>query len=289
MSVLTTELVSIIVPTHNRLDLLPRALASALNQTHKNIEVIVIDDGSKDGTLEFLNSHTDSRVKFIHNPTAKGACHARNSGINIAQGKYITFLDDDDEYLPRRLEKMLEAYKEQMAYVASALIYIHQNGRKEILNHGRNVTAADMLLRIVTGNTILTETKKIRELGGFDINLSSSQDYDLWLRLNLTYGDAVYITEPLFVMHTEHESPRITLSSKKFKGHWTFYNKHKKSFNRQQRAYQLFELLRCRNKKIKLWTALRLTYQTFPIRGLRHYLAVSTPVLRRAYFKLTSK
>lgn len=283
------SLVSIVMPTHNRVELLKRALKSALAQTHSEVEVIVVNDGSSDGTADYLKTITDERVKHLSLLTPHGACFARNEGIRSAEGKYITFLDDDDEYLPERVELLIDAYRPRFAYAASAHFYIHQNGRKEIINFGRNITIEDMLLRIETGNTILTETHKVRELGGFDESLTSSQDYDLWLRLNLRYGEAAYVQQPLFIMHTEHEKPRITTSKKKFKGHWHFYQKHKNHFNSRQRAYQLFELIRCQNKKVSLRKTLKLTYRSNLIRGIRHYLAVNHKYARKIYFMITRK
>lgn len=280
--------VSIVIPTHNRVHLLERALNSALSQTYKEIEIIVVNDGSTDDSIIYLDNLTDPRLKVIHIPEARGACNARNIGIKNASGTYITFLDDDDEYLPTRIEELIHAYRTEFAYAASAHYYIHQNGRTEIINFGKNISIDDMLTRIVTGNTILTETSKVRSLGGFDTNLASSQDYDLWLRLNLEYGSGVYVTKPLFIMHTEHEKPRITLSNKKFNGHWQFYQKHKVHFSKRQRAYQLFELLRCQRKKVSLKKAILLTYRTSLTRGVRHYLAVTTPRLRDTYMKITS-
>lgn len=283
------SLVSIVMPTHNRVDLLKRALKSALAQTHSELEIIVVNDASSDGTADYLKSVADERVKHLNLLNSHGACFARNEGIRAAKGQYITFLDDDDEYLPERIELLTKAYNPKFAYAASAHFYIHQNGRRELVNFRRNITTEDMLLRIETGNTILTETYKIRDLGGFDENLKSSQDYDLWLRLNLHYGEAVYVQHPLFIMHTEHEKPRITTSKKKFKGHWHFYQKHKKHFDSRQRAYQLFELIRCQNKKISLRKTLMLTYKSNLVRGIRHYLAVNHEYARKIYFMVTRK
>lgn len=93
------SLVSVVVPTYNRAQLLPRALQSALGQTHASLEIIVVDDGSTDSTREAVSSITtaDARVRYVYQ-TNQGLAGARNTGIATAQGDYVTFLDSDDEF-----------------------------------------------------------------------------------------------------------------------------------------------------------------------------------------------
>src|SRR5689334_8143428 len=100
-------LVSIIIPTYNRSTLLLRAINSALGQTHRNIEVIVIDDGSTDDTQRVLKSLTDTRIN-CYLTRNQGASAARNYGLQRSKGEYITFLDSDDEYYPEKIERQLE-------------------------------------------------------------------------------------------------------------------------------------------------------------------------------------
>lgn len=95
------KLVSAIITTHNRLSLLKRAVESALSQTYKNIEVIVVDDASTDGTPEYCNE-LPLRYIYIPKEESRGGNHARNLGILAAKGEYVAFLDDDDYWLPRK-------------------------------------------------------------------------------------------------------------------------------------------------------------------------------------------
>ena len=106
------ELISCITPTFNRKDLLERSVNSTLNQTWPNWELVVVDDGSEDGTAEMMASYCsrDKRIKFYRNP-GKGASSARNFGIRKSNGDYIVFLDDDDEHLPHRFESQINAVK----------------------------------------------------------------------------------------------------------------------------------------------------------------------------------
>ena len=103
------KLVSAIITTHNRRDLLKRAIDSVLVQTYTNIELIVVDDASDDGTSEVCN---DKRIKYIYIPKSEshGGNYARNLGIKTSKGEYCAFLDDDDVWLPRKIELQLEAF-----------------------------------------------------------------------------------------------------------------------------------------------------------------------------------
>ena len=111
--------VSVIIPTYNRAKLLPRAIKSVLNQTFKDFEVIIVDDGSTDNTEEVINEFQkhNKRIKYIRHEKNKGAAAARNTGIKIAQGEYIAFQDSDDEWLPNKLEKQMEIFESAPAEI----------------------------------------------------------------------------------------------------------------------------------------------------------------------------
>ena len=102
-------LVSAIIPTHNRPDLVVRAVKTALNQSHANMEVIVVVDGPDDSTSKALADLSDSRIQVITLPHQQGACAATNAGVQAARGEWVAFLDDDDEWLPRKTELQLAA------------------------------------------------------------------------------------------------------------------------------------------------------------------------------------
>src|SRR3954470_16498002 len=105
------RLVSIYIPTKNRLSLLKRAVDSVLAQTVRNIELIVVSDGSEDETCDYIRSiKSDIQVQLIHNQKSLGACAARNQAIELAQGYYITGLDDDDYFMPHRIESFLNTW-----------------------------------------------------------------------------------------------------------------------------------------------------------------------------------
>lgn len=104
-------LISVIIPTFNRSQVLKRAIISALNQTYRNIELVVVNDASTDSSSDIVKSINDSRIKLIVHEKNKGLAAARNTGIGNSAGEYITFLDDDDEWLPEKISLQLDAIR----------------------------------------------------------------------------------------------------------------------------------------------------------------------------------
>ena len=96
--------VSVIIPTHNRGEMLRRAIDSVLSQTYKDFELIIVSDGSADETDKVIVSYTDPRIRFLKHDKSRGASAARNTGIRASIGQYIAFLDDDDEWTLDKLE-----------------------------------------------------------------------------------------------------------------------------------------------------------------------------------------
>ena len=112
----SSPLVSIIIPTFNRSEYLPRAIDSVLKQTFKDFELIVVDDGSTDKTSQLLDSFNDPRIKHEFQPN-RGVSSARNRGIRNSNGIFLSFLDSDDEWMPSKLEKQLEALEDNPDYM----------------------------------------------------------------------------------------------------------------------------------------------------------------------------
>src|SRR5699024_3118133 len=113
-------LVSAIITTHNRAVLLKRAVLSVVNQTYENIEIIIIDDGSVDNTPKVVEKLQDKHeIVYLRHEKSQGAPAARNLGIRQAKGLFVAGLDDDDEWMPKRIEKMVEAYNDKWAYITS--------------------------------------------------------------------------------------------------------------------------------------------------------------------------
>jgi len=125
--------ISVIIPTYNRAKLLNMSLASVLNQTYKNIEIIVVDDGSKDNIKEIINKLKDYRIKFIKLKINKAPSYARNLGIKKSKGEFISFQDSDDFIHEDKLEKQIINLKSNNADLDFCKICIHLNDTNEII------------------------------------------------------------------------------------------------------------------------------------------------------------
>lgn len=278
----TDHLVSVIIPTHNRGKLLQRALNSVLNQAYEPLEIVIVNDGSSDDTDNIVSSLMSKHpsIRYLKHNHPKGAPAARNYGIREAKGEFLTFLDDDDELLPDNINSCMQHYKDDYAYICPGYTRITSKKHYDITPKSI-ITYDAMLYKIMTGNQVLARKERIQELGGFDESLLSSQDYDMWLRLNKKYGDARCVRKPLIIMHTEHEHARITSSSRKIKGALAFYKKHKGEMNIKQKKYQLFYILKLKRKQINLRKFLSFVPVRYYWPEIKYYVLVNYPSLSK--------
>ncbi|HBW1581920.1 MULTISPECIES: glycosyltransferase [Klebsiella pneumoniae complex] len=227
---MTEELVTVYIPTHNRNVLVERAIKSVLAQTYKNLEIIICDDGSSDSTWEVLTrlKKNDERIKLLRNTIPKGACVSRNNCIRIAKGKYITGLDDDDEFLPERIEKFIGFINNNTYQLVCSNLFYKSDGFMSKGERYSGVISKKMIgYRNMIGNQIFSETCLIKDIGGFDEKAPAWQDYDLWFRL-LSRGYECYrIDDATYIMDIAHDAPRITTSSKAYLGYQYFVTKHR--------------------------------------------------------------
>jgi len=126
----TDPLVSVIIPTYNRADLIKRAMDSVFAQTYSNLEIIVVDNASLDNTAEVVSSFSDKRLKFIRHDVNKGPAASRNTGLKNSHGDYITFLDSDDEWIPKKLACQLDVFKQEGERIG----LVFTNGFNESIN-----------------------------------------------------------------------------------------------------------------------------------------------------------
>jgi glycosyltransferase involved in cell wall biosynthesis len=198
--------VSVIIPTYNRAHFIAEAIESVLAQSFRDFEIIVVDDGSTDNTRSVISSFP---VRYMYQEN-QGPVIARNRGIDLAQSKYLVFLDSDDVFMGNALErgvKVLDRHPE-VAFSYGQAYLIDEEGhvfglRKAKYKHSCTQTGKDEIARfLVYGNQIPTCTAMVRrscldEVGWFDPAFSSgSEDFDLWVRLAKRYAVA-YIAEPL--------------------------------------------------------------------------------------------
>lgn len=261
-------LVSVVITTFNRISLLERALKSLELQTFKDFEVIVSDDCSTDDVSGFISNYkknTTLNILFRSNLKNMGACYTRNKGIEIATGKYIAGLDDDDEYVETRLEELLNAYMPEYSFVTSNTLVIKKTNVSKLFKSDRLINLNDMLWGNIAGTQILTEKWKLTEIGGFDESLTSAQDADMWLRLIKHFGPAFRIDSCLYLLHTEHEEGRISTSARKIDGLKRAFEKHKSLMSKAQKDYHCFKIaLYENNKKANLNVLRKVTIRFLP-------------------------
>ena len=193
-------LVSIIIPTYKRPDTLDRAINSVLNQTYKNIEVIVVDDNNPDTegrrlTIEKMKEFENNPlVKYIMQPQNMNGSVARNTGARVSKGEYIGFLDDDDEFLPGKIESQLKRFSEvpeEYAVCYSRYYTIKPGGERHLASETREgnqyLNALTRELSFQAGSNMLIKRKAFEDIHGFDETFIRSQDKEIVARLLKKY------------------------------------------------------------------------------------------------------
>ncbi|MDK9358874.1 glycosyltransferase [Lelliottia sp. V106_10] len=222
--------ISVYIPTCNRPGMLDRALASLTRQSYRNFQVLVCNDGSRCSYAEVIEKYRGQFMDFqyVENAFPRGACFSRNRLIHLADGEYITGLDDDDEFLDSRLETFINSpCLQQYAFLCAGHLTRTSRGLFRQPSRPGPVTLHAMLSRNLVGNQVFTPTEYLRRCGGFDEDFPAWQDYDTWLRLSLWYGDGYMLPEYTYQMNVDHEDGRISSSWKARRGYELFVNKHR--------------------------------------------------------------
>lgn len=204
---MVSPLVSIIIPTYNRAPWLMEAVESVFKQTVQDFELIIIDDGSTDGSADILQKV--SRPFLYRFQKNQGVSRARNQGLFSAKGKWIAFLDSDDLWLPKKLESQLQFFSDhpQALICQTEEIWI-RNGRR--VNRGKkhqkfsgDIFAPALKLCLVSPSAVMIQRDLLEKVGYFDEALPACEDYDLWLRISAHYP--IYlIDEPLVIKRGGH-------------------------------------------------------------------------------------
>lgn len=200
--------ISVIIPTHNRRALLPRAIESIVAQTHPPEEIILVDDGSDDGTEEEIRAHFPN-VRFLHQDH-QGVSAARNLGIREAHGDWLAFLDSDDAWLPDKLalQRTRIAASPEVHIVHGDEIWI-RNGRRvnpmrKHRKYGGWIYARCLPLCVISPSCVMIHRDIFEHVGPFDPELPACEDYDLWLRICCRYP-VEYIDRPLIEKYGGHD------------------------------------------------------------------------------------
>jgi glycosyltransferase involved in cell wall biosynthesis len=196
--------VSVIIPTHNRAAYLKAAIASVLNQTFQDFEILIVDDGSSDTTPDVVKSFDDDRIQYVRHPKSRGGAAARNTGIGHCRGEYVAFLDDDDEWFADKLARqmvLLLASPPEVGCIYTGYVCVDRVSGKEIAQKiptNRGDLSKELLTANCLGGTssVLLKRACFKQVGVFDQNLPSFQDHDLWIRISKSFHFD-YIGEPL--------------------------------------------------------------------------------------------
>ena len=200
--------VSVIIPTYNRKEMVQEAVESVLSQTYQDFELIVVDDGSEDGTGEVLRERFGERIVYFYQKN-QGVSGARNRGIGISRGKYIAFLDSDDLWLRKKLERQVQFMQQNpeamICYTDEIWIRkgVRVNPKKKHAKHSGWIYPQCLPLCIISPSSALMRRELLEEVGGFDPEFPVCEDYDLWLRVALRYPIHL-IPEKLIVKRGGH-------------------------------------------------------------------------------------
>jgi glycosyltransferase involved in cell wall biosynthesis len=200
-------LVSVIIPTYNRADLVRQAVASVQAQTCRDFEIVVVDDGGSDGTGAVLSAAPDLRL--LRHTRRRGVSAARNTGIDAARGRWLAFLDSDDLWLPDKLARQicwLEGHPESLICQTDET-WVRRGVRVNKPATHRKVAGRIFLPSLtrcmISPSAVILHRRLLADHGGFDATLPAAEDYDLWLRLTWRY-DVGLVDEPLVIKRGGH-------------------------------------------------------------------------------------
>jgi len=241
-------LVSVILPTYKRPEKLKRAVDSALSQTYKNLEIFVIND---DPETDITKTITSDKVICINNPRNLGAAESRNIAIRASNGDYIAFLDDDDSWLPNKIEKQVEKFKELdddygVIYTWEKIITNNRNG-KERCPKKEGWIHEDILARnFMPSTSALVKKWCFSRAGMFDPEFQSSQDCDLWIRISNVCRFSL-IPEMLTIRYIDGKDRINVNMEKRYSGSKMLLEKHFDEFQKNH------EILGQRYKTVGLY------------------------------------
>ncbi len=202
--------VAVVIPTHDRAELCLRAVESVIQQTRAPERVVVVDDGSTDGTAERV-AETYPSVEIIRQDN-QGVSAARNRGVAACSESWIAFLDSDDCWKPEKLERQLELLErcaeEGPTLIHCDEIWIRRGNqvlqRRKHQKKGGRIFLDSLALCAVSPSAVLLRRDVLLELGGFDESFAACEDYDLWLKWTARYS-AQYVDEPLVIKYGGHD------------------------------------------------------------------------------------
>ena len=200
--------ISVVIPTYNRRKTIGRSIDSVLNQTLFPSEIIVVDDGSTDGTSDYIQSNFPS-IRLLQQPN-KGVSSARNMGIRSSNSDWVALLDSDDEWFPQKLEKQVMTLSQSpdIKFCHTEEIWIRNgvrvNQMKKHQKYGGHIFYKCLDMCKISPSSVLFHQSILDDVGYFDKSLKVCEDYDLWLRITAKFP-VLYIDESLIKKYGGHE------------------------------------------------------------------------------------
>ena len=219
ISVNNKKIVSVNLTTYNRALILSKCLESIINQTYRDIEIIIIDDCSSDNTTEIVKKYQvkDNRIKYFRHSTNFGNAQARNTALENCKGFYVAFIDDDDEWIDKdKIKKQVEIFEnsddQKLGIVCSGIIRSKGNGEKkvEIAKVPKDIKYQVLKGGFIHNSTVLTKKNILEEVGGFDLNVCRGVDSEFFRRMIVLYGYNVIFMEAITTQYNEDSDNRMT-------------------------------------------------------------------------------
>lgn len=195
------KLVSIVLPTYNGEAFIKEAIDSIIAQTYTNWELTVVNDCSKDNTLNLVNEYVakDARIKVVTNEVNQRISKSLNRGFSLSKGDYFTWTSDDNYYLPTAIEKMVDWLE---THPTDAMVYTAFTKKDEVNNYEEkisdDISPLGLLKTCVCGPCFLYRRSAAEAVGGYDYEIPLAQDYDYWMRMYL-HGNIAHLSEDLYV------------------------------------------------------------------------------------------
>lgn len=211
-------LISIIITTYNRANLIRTAINTCLNQTYKTIEIILVDDASTDNTQEVVKSISDSRISYFRHSQNKGPAGARNTGLKNARGQYLAFLDSDDEWLPEKLEKQIQVFKNSKTELGLIFTNGFDEAQKKDFFSPQKMSGIvydpqkddfyPLRILISPPSSWLLPINTVKEAGYFDESMYNWDDGDYLARIAYKYP-LYLLNENLVIWHASNTHVNI--------------------------------------------------------------------------------
>jgi glycosyltransferase involved in cell wall biosynthesis len=255
----STPLVSVYMPTHNRCALLKRAVQSVFNQSYKNIELLIVDDASSDDTQAYLKAltHESINIKIFRQNTAQGACVARNIAFKQASGEFVTGLDDDDEFLPDRITRLIEHYDPAYAFICTGFLWDYGKHARAVDHTDKIISLTEQLNYNYATNQVFVDINRVKAINGFDENFVACQDYDTWTRLIKKFGSAKRLSGASYIIHRDEGLERISSPINWLKGHKQFMDKHGDGMSAKNKLNQEFRRIIAKRETLGVFSLIK--------------------------------